>query len=108
MKVSTDHSYPVFPPTDPTPIFELFRGGYSTELLVASSAHFNVFDRLANKPQTETVLGKALGLERRPSLVLFTALRAMELLRVNAAGLIADGPMVGTLVHCAILTGTKP
>ena len=84
--MSTDHSYPVFPPTDPTPIFELFRGGYGADLLVASSAHFNVFDRLANEPQTETVLGQALGLERRPSLVLFTALRAMDLLRVNATG----------------------
>ena len=27
---------------------------------------------------------------------------------LSAAGLIADGPMVGTLVHCAVLTGTKP
>ena len=84
--MSAHQSQPVFPPTDPTPIFELFRGGYGTELLVASSAHFNVFGRLANEPQTETALGLALGLERRPSVVLFTALRAMKLLRVNAAG----------------------
>ncbi len=27
---------------------------------------------------------------------------------LSAAGLIADGPMMGTLVHCAVLTGTKP
>jgi hypothetical protein len=27
---------------------------------------------------------------------------------LSGAGLIADGPMVSTLVHCAVLTGTKP
>ena len=76
----------VFPPTDPTPIFELFRGSYATELIVAASAHFNVFGRLAPAPMPETALGQALGLERRPAVVLFTALKAMELVRFNAAG----------------------
>ena len=84
--MSADQSQQVFLPTDPTPIFELFRGSYGTELLVAASAHFNVFGRLANELQTEAVLGQALGLERRSSVVLFTALKAMELLRVNAVG----------------------
>jgi hypothetical protein len=27
---------------------------------------------------------------------------------LNAAGLITDGQIVNTLVHCAVLTGTKP
>ena len=32
---------------DPTPIFELFRGNYATELLTAAVAHFQLFERLA-------------------------------------------------------------
>ena len=27
---------------------------------------------------------------------------------LSAAGLVADGSVVNTLVHCAVLTGTKP
>lgn len=69
------------PPTlDPTPIFELFRGSYGTELLTAAVAHFDLFRRLAERPLTHAELGAALGLEPRPVLVLTTALRAMGLL----------------------------
>ncbi|MSQ95725.1 MAG: methyltransferase, partial [Gemmataceae bacterium] len=35
------------PTTDPTPIFEHFRGSYGTDLLTAAVAHFNLFGRLA-------------------------------------------------------------
>ena len=64
----------VFPPTDLTAIFELFRGSYATELLVAASALFNVFGPLAKASMPEAALGQALGLERRPSVVLLTVL----------------------------------
>ena len=38
------------PRTDPTSIFEIYRGSYATELLTAAVAHFNVFSRLATQP----------------------------------------------------------
>lgn len=68
---------------DPTPIFELFRGSYATELLTAAVAHFNVFGRLAAQPMTIDGLGEALGLAPRPLIVLMTALRAFGLLRTD-------------------------
>jgi hypothetical protein len=68
------------PSVDPTPIFELFRGSYATELLTAAVAHFNVFGRLADRPQTIEELREALYLAERAAVVLITALRAMGLL----------------------------
>ena len=45
----------IVPPTvDPTPIFEIFRGSYATELLTAAVAHFNLFGRLAQEPLTSS------------------------------------------------------
>ncbi len=73
------------PASDPTPIFELFRGNYATELLTAAVAHFNVFGLLAKQPRTPAELEKALGLAERPSTVLVTALRAFGLLDVDAS-----------------------
>ena len=99
-----------FPPTDPTPIFELFRGSYATELLVAASAHLNVFGHLAKASMPEA----ALGLDRSPSVALFSvtegrAYSAGEYRAVlGEAGLSADGAVVNTLVHCGVLTGIKP
>ncbi len=72
------------PTVDPTPIFELFRGNYATELLVAATAHFRLFDRLADGPLAPDVLRGQLHLEVRPFVVLTTALRAMRLLDVDA------------------------
>ena len=44
---------PLAPPgSDPTPLFEAFRGNYGTELLTAAVAHFNVFERLAERSLT--------------------------------------------------------
>lgn len=74
------------PTTDPTPIFEHFRGSYGTELLTAAIAHFNVFGILADSPQTFEELRVALGLEQRPAVVLVTALRAMGLVEHVADG----------------------
>lgn len=74
------------PATDPSPIFEAFRGSYGTELLTAAVAHFNLFNRLASGPKSPAELQAELGLERRPMIVLTTTLRAFGLLAADAAG----------------------
>ncbi len=71
-----------FSHTDPTPIFELFRGSYATELLTVAVTEFDVFGRLADRPKTFDELREAIGLAERPAHVLFTALRAMGLLQL--------------------------
>jgi SAM-dependent methyltransferase len=73
------------PRLDPTPIFELYRGSYATELLVAAVSHLRVFDQFAAGPLTADDLRKRLGLAARPAAVLLTALRAFGLL-------VPDGP----------------
>jgi predicted O-methyltransferase YrrM len=67
------------PETDPTPIFEWFRGAYATELLTAAVAHFHVFERLEAMPKSSEDLRAELELAERPFVVLMTALRAMRL-----------------------------
>lgn len=76
-----NHTTP--PITDPTPLFELFRGNHATELLVAAVAHFNVFARLEHGPKTLAELRIETGLGDRAANVLFTALRAMGSLVVD-------------------------
>ncbi|MGI9470499.1 MAG: methyltransferase [Rubripirellula sp.] len=68
------------PATDPTPIFEQFRGSYGSELLTAAIAHFDLFGRLHRSPLTFSELAQGLGLKSRPAHVLVTALRAMDLI----------------------------
>ena len=70
------------PPSDPTKIFEYFRGCHATELLTAAVAHFDIFGRLSTGVMSEEELARALQLEDRPAVVLFTALRAMGLLKI--------------------------
>lgn len=72
------------PATDPTSIFEAFRGSYATELLTAAVAHFDLFGRLAGQPLTRTELAAQLGLAERPTVVLTTALCALGLLRPDS------------------------
>jgi ubiquinone/menaquinone biosynthesis C-methylase UbiE len=74
------------PQIDPTSIFEHFRGAHGTELLTAAVAHFNVFGRLADSARTATELQRDLELQDRPAVVLFTALKAMGLVRENSSG----------------------
>lgn len=74
-----------FPSTDPTPIFEHFRGNYGAELLTAAVAHFDLFRRLDRTSMSHAELRETLGLAERPMHVLITALRAMLLLEVNAS-----------------------
>jgi hypothetical protein len=80
------------PKTDPTPIFELFRGNHATELLTAAVAHFDVFGRLARHPLSFVALRQQLRLETRPALVLITALRAFGLIVENNRGLLDLSP----------------
>ena len=74
------------PEIDPTPIFELFRGSYGTELLTAAVAHLNLFGVLADGPLAFDALRDASVCTRRPAIVLITALRAMNLLREDSQG----------------------
>lgn len=85
---------PLSPPqTDPTPIFELFRGNHATEMLTAAVAHFNVFGRLAGDGKNYEALREELGLSRRAAVVLFTALRAMGLLSLDGRGRLELTPL---------------
>jgi predicted O-methyltransferase YrrM len=68
------------PTLDPTPIFEIFRGSCGTELLTAAVAHFDVFSHFRDGPLSVDAARNRLGLAERPAVVLFTALRAFELL----------------------------
>lgn len=81
------------PSTDPTPIFEAFRGNYGTELLTAAVAHFNLFARLAERPRPSDVLAEELGLASRPAVVLFTTLRAMGLIVADEHARLTLTPM---------------
>ena len=80
------------PSNDPTSIFEHFRGSYGSELLTAAVGHFRVFERLAVRSMQFEELRQELAFERRPAIVLLTAMRAMKLLDVDEAGrfLLAD------------------
>lgn len=69
------------PTQDATPIFELFRGVYATQLLTAAVAHFGILEKLAAGPKSAAALQAEIGLERRPFVVLTTALAAMQLLQ---------------------------
>jgi len=74
------------PQSDPTPIFEAFRGNYATELLCAAIGHFNLFAHLTDGALSFDELRGRLGLDQRPANVLITALRAMGLLLADVRG----------------------
>ena len=80
------------PTTDPTPIFELFRGSYATELLTAAVAHFDLFAKLGDDPTWDDLRAR-LGLESRPMHVLASALRAMAMLAIDDRGRVSATPM---------------
>ena len=72
--------------TDPTPIFEFFRGSYATELLTAAVEHLGVFRILAAGPLSADALRQKLELAPRAFIVLTTAIRAMNLIEIDGAG----------------------
>ncbi|MDB5354856.1 MAG: methylase involved in ubiquinone/menaquinone biosynthesis [Phycisphaerales bacterium] len=80
------------PGLDPTPIFDLVRLGFATELLAAAVAHFNLFALLAKRPLTFDDLRNQLGLAHRPATVLLTALRGMGLIVADASGKLTLSP----------------
>jgi predicted O-methyltransferase YrrM len=86
------------PASDPTCIFEHFRGSYGTELLTAAVAHFDLFTRLKDQPRSLEDLSQALGLANRPAVVLITALRAMGLIESRDGTLFASSLAIEHLV----------
>ena len=98
------------PHTDPTPLFEHFRGAHGSELLTAAVTHFDVFGRLSRKPLDFETFRSALQLERRPAIVLVTALKAMGLLReidglVTLTPLAAEHLVPGAAFDCGDYVG---
>jgi SAM-dependent methyltransferase len=83
----------VTPSTDPSPIFEYYRGNLATELLTAAVAHLGVFAALADGPRSAEDLRAAIGLAERPATVLLTALRAMGLVASDGVGTLDLSPM---------------
>lgn len=81
------------PETDPTSIFEHFRGSYGSELLTVAVAHLNLFGQLAAGPKSFDELRQGLKLEPRPANVLVTALLAMRLIRRTADNRIELTPL---------------
>ena len=81
------------PSVDPTPIFELFRGSYGSELLTAAIAHFQVFGRLSQERLTFEQLRQALLLDERPANVMVTALRAMGMVELSSDGHLSLTPL---------------
>ncbi len=68
------------PSTDPTSIFEHFRGSHGTELLVAATCHFGQFDKLSEGPLARGELKEALELRggstfKRPARLGYNRLR---------------------------------
>ncbi len=94
------HPLPL-PATDPTAIFDAFRGNYATELLTAAVSHLRLFDLLAQAPLPPSELQSRLELASRPMLVLTTVLRAMGLLAVDAQGRLE----LTALAHEHLVTG---
>ena len=84
---------PTFPKTDPSPIFEAFRGNHATELLTAAVAHFKLFEILKAGGLSPSDLGERLGLAERPRVVLTTALRALGLLDLDRVGQFVLSPL---------------
>jgi len=81
------------PEINPVSIFEHYRGSYGTALLTAAVAHFPLFSTLQQKPLPFDALAEALKLQRRPAVVLTTALRAMGLIERRDDGAFGLTPL---------------
>lgn len=71
---------------DLAPITRHTRAMYSSRLLIAAVHHLGVFEHLANGPLFPDELRACLGLGERPTMVLFPALCAMEMLEYDSTG----------------------
>ena len=74
------------PQSDPTPIVDVFRGSYATELLTAAVFEFRLFEELSRKSLSFKQLCERTKLAVRPMNVLLTAMRAMGLISQNGEG----------------------
>lgn len=78
---------PQLPPTtDPTPLFDHFRGQYVTSLVVVAVTEFNLFGYLAAGPQEFDRLRELTHLADRPLQVLLTAMRALGVVERHSGG----------------------
>jgi ubiquinone/menaquinone biosynthesis C-methylase UbiE len=71
---------------DLAPITRHLRAMYSSRLLIAAVHHLKVFETLADDSLTISELQSRFRLNERPAMVLFPALAAMEMLRVDENG----------------------
>src|SRR4051794_23847995 len=79
----------LLPKTDPSPIFQAYRGDYATALLTAAIHEFDLFHRLASASRTVQEVSQDLKLSPRATNVLLVALRAMKLLVNDGQGRVA-------------------
>ena len=85
--MSTSFILPENPPaTDPTSLFEVYRGNFQTELLACGQVHFRIFEHLARGPLSESDLRDRTGLKARPLTVLLTALASFATVVRRADG----------------------
>ena len=71
------------PKTNPTPIFEIFRGSYATELLTVAVMQFKLFEMLRKGPLSFATIRQNCGLSERAMRVLQTAIQSMGLIRCH-------------------------
>ena len=81
------------PQSDPTSIFEHFRAGFASNLLIAAVAHFRLFEHLNGRSMSFAELRAAMQLEERPAIVLLTPLRAMGLVVGDQSGRLTLSPL---------------
>jgi hypothetical protein len=74
------------PSIDPAPLFDLYRGRLSTEILSAVACRTDFFRALGADGADEDALQKTLGWSRRAFSVVTTAIRAMRLLDRTSDG----------------------
>lgn len=80
------------PALDPTPIFDMVRWSYGSEILAAAVAHFDLFSRLARRPMTIDQAAAELAITPRAANVMLVALRAMGLLSADGNGRLFPSP----------------
>jgi hypothetical protein len=68
---------------DPAPVTRHLRAKAASQLLVSAVCHLNVFDVLVNGPLSLPQLQEKVQLKRRPAMVLFPSLCAMDLIKYN-------------------------
>jgi len=81
------------PTTDPTAIFDAFRGICATEILAVAVAHFDVFSLFAQGPIGLGTFAQQLEIAPRPATVFLTALSALSTVARQPDGRFALTPV---------------